>query len=494
MAKINGSSSKNGYGFYLNVSESLPTNYITTNKTNVTVSAVITNGNVRTNSNGWNFNVSCNGQSYSLSSQTLNTTVVDFNKSTTVISHTFEVEHNADGSKSVSVSGSLSKSYYSSYDPGACSASGSITLTTIPRASTPSVDAPITLGTQGTIKSNRASDSFTHTIVIKDGDAIVETFTNVGSTQSWTPTIANYAGRITEAESKQFKMLCTTFNDTQNLGDKEGLVTLVVPTSVKPSVSIAISEGNNVVASKNWGCYVQNRSQLNVTLTPTKAYNANIANYQSTVEGTSKSGQTSTSEILKNSGNANVTATVTDVRNHTSDEATTPYTVVPYLKPSITTASCTRCDSTGKEKDDGTYLKYSFVGSISPVTVSNINKNSKLFRIGYKLKSDSTFTYVTIENSQYTVSKTGQILTGVTLSATDQYDIVFEATDAFETVQIPKEIPTGADILNFNESGKAMAIGKTSEASSNEEKLEIAWDTYFTGAIYLEGTKLFWYE
>ena len=74
MAKITGSVEKNGYGFYAVLTESLPSNYLNTNQTEVAYEVYITNGNVRTSSSNWTFNAKIDGTNvYNKTSQTLTT-------------------------------------------------------------------------------------------------------------------------------------------------------------------------------------------------------------------------------------------------------------------------------------------------------------------------------------------------------------------------------------------------------------------------------------
>ena len=362
---------------------------------------------------------------------------------------------------------------------------GSMTLESIPRASTPSC-SNVTLGNAVTINTNRASSAFTHTLNIKSGSTTIETFTSIGASKSWTPTIAKYAPYITNSTTGTFTIECLTYNGSTHLGTKTCSVTLTVPSSVKPTASVNFSEADATMISKAWGIYVKGKSKLAVTVTGTKAYGSNIKSYASNVQGTSYSSSSYTSNVLSNSGTTDVTATVTDNRGRTSSTATKSLTVIDYFKPKINTATISRCDVNGVETDEGTYLLFSFAGEIAPVS----NKNSKTFRLGYREKgADTGYTWLTV-SSAYTASSTSVIVTEGSskkqFSTDKSYDIRFEAVDAFETVYILREIGTGFDLINLNASGNSMAIGKISEAGPTEKKLEIALDTEYKGNPLLE--------
>ena len=78
-----------------------------------------------------------------------------------VASGTTTVSHNADGSKSISVSASFNNADRGTYLPTTGSCSGSLKLTTIPRATTPSIDKPsLDCGSAIKISGTSASSNF----------------------------------------------------------------------------------------------------------------------------------------------------------------------------------------------------------------------------------------------------------------------------------------------------------------------------------------------
>ena len=88
---------------------------------------------------------------------------------------TVRVHHNNDGTKSITISASAN-GYASSYGPSSsstnpCTASGTITLTTIPRASSFGTITGNTIGSSVTVNITRASSSFTHQLWYKVGNS-----------------------------------------------------------------------------------------------------------------------------------------------------------------------------------------------------------------------------------------------------------------------------------------------------------------------------------
>ena len=392
------------------------------------------------------------------------------------------VDHDTYGNCTISVyfyTGIFSSSTKGNYG-------GSMTLESIPRASTPSVSGTVNMGSAMTIYTNRAANVFTHTIKYAFGNTSGTIATGVGDSVSWTPSL-DLAHQVPNATSGTGTITCETYNGSTHIGTKTCSFTLNVPSSLKPSASINFSEADATMISKGWGVYVKGKSKLSVTVTGTKAYSSNIKSYASNVQGTTYSSSSYTSNVLANSGTSNVTATVTDNRGRTSSQATKSLTVIDYFKPRINTATIARCDANGVEKDEGSYLLFSFAGEIASVS----NKNGKTFRIGYREKgSTAAYTWLVV-SSGYTVSSTKVVLTNSsgtkqTFSTDKSYEVRFEAVDSFETTGIDRDIGTGFDLLNLNASGNSMAIGKISEAGANEKKLEIALDTEYKGKALLE--------
>ena len=92
MARINGTSAKNNYGFYALLTETLGTNYLNTNTTTVKYEVYIVNVNARTESGNWTFNAKIDGANvYNKTGQTLKTNDVAYNKAKLVFSGSKDV-------------------------------------------------------------------------------------------------------------------------------------------------------------------------------------------------------------------------------------------------------------------------------------------------------------------------------------------------------------------------------------------------------------------
>lgn len=400
---------------------------------------------------------------------------------TTLTTLSGDVTHGSDGKKTLK----LTARFYSSPWDWDKTAEASVDLPTIPRASDITVNNT-TLDVPTNIVINRKSASFTEQVYIKDADSTIETlFTTIGGstgdqTFQWTPSLNLYAPLITTSSTKTFTLCCETYNEDTLIGTKTTNVVLTVPTSVKPTLTesnITISPVSDVIPS-SWNMLVKGKSKAKITLNPTALLGATISRYNIKVGDESGSTREWITSTLNTSGTLNAKVTVTDSRGYSSNEVTKQFIIEDYIKPSIE-ATITRCDASGNEKNDGTYLKYSCHGSITPLN----NHNLKEFAIRYRVKGTSTYTTKVLDNTSYTINHDNHILSGVTFSADNSYDIVFVATDSFESIPTEKSLDTGFDIINVHKSGKSVAIGKKSEATESEEKLEVALTSEFSKDI-----------
>lgn len=452
-----------------NFSEPTLTNdMIINNKSSLSITISFSANNSVTFFSGKTLSCTCNGVTKTAS--------VSHSKGGSVTkTFTFEnIQHNNDGTKTVAWSWSCNTG---TSVLGTISASGNRTLQVVPRASAIDFDSdPAELGSALTISLTKYIEGSTDELSFEIGDTSGVIGTTDQDMYIWTPPIT-LADEITDSTTKTCLIYCTTYDGDTLIGTSTATLTLEVPSSVVPSVSIGtLTEADVTMQSLDWGVFVQNKSKLNIPITATGIYDSQIQSIVTTINGLNFTGTPVVTPTLVTPGTNTITTTVTDSRGRTATDTKT-YTVVAYSNPNIEVAQVQRCLYDGTLSDNGTYLLYDFKGSISNVS----NNNSALFRIGYKLTTASTYTYVTI-STNYSINLEDQI-SSFTISSDYPYDIVFEATDEFMISQIDRNIDTGFDIFNFHESGKAMAIGKVSEAGVDEELLEIALPTEFLNDV-----------
>ena len=233
----------------------------------------------------------------------------------TIASGTATIPHDSDGSKTLSASFRCAYKWVAS---SAWSASGTMALTQIARASQPScVTYPGTtqdIGYMGStiyIHTNRASASFTHTVRYAWGSKSGTIATGVENNCQWTIPL-DLATEIPNQYSGWGTIYCDTYYGGTFVGTKSVVFKASVPSSTAPAVTITLERPRSTTPAVTG--YVQGVDQLKVTISATGKYGATITSYSSTVDGAAYSGSTYTTGILTKSGAIRVTATVTDSR------------------------------------------------------------------------------------------------------------------------------------------------------------------------------------
>ena len=402
---------------------------------------------------------------------------------TSVASGTTKITHNADGTKSFSLSIEAGVYTYAV----SVTASGTHTLDTIPRASTVSA-TNTNLNSASTITITRASSSFTHTLTYSFGSTTGIIVSKTTSTSvSWTPALT-LANQIPNAVSGTCTITCDTYNGSTKIGSKTCTLTLTVPASVKPTMTSVTATRVDGDVPAAWAIYVQNKSKATVTINGAAgAYGSTISSYSISGGGYSSTASSFTTGLLAASGTITFTAKVTDSRGRVSDAKTVSISVVAYSAPSFSSYISQRATSAGVINDDGTYIR----GLISFSYATCSSKNTITCATYYKKSSATSWTNANKSFSSGTAFTFG----GGAISTESSYDVKYTITDAFTTITIIDMVSTASVLMDFKAGGKGIAIGKVSE---KDKTLEIAdsWELevhgkklidyiYPIGSIYL---------
>jgi hypothetical protein len=465
MASISANGAKGNHKFTLTVTEKSTS---TENNTSLVefsfkLSPVNTSWNWELWGSSISYKVTINGTDYT-------GTIPDYDGYSTVTLKTGSqtVSHNADGTKTIAYSFSVTDGAGQRYTPGNASASGSLTLTTIPRATTPTLSATSVTAnnTNGiTITISPASSTFKHKIrydfgTLKgyvsgfkvDGTSIGFDFVPQGKNVFFTPPTL-LLNEIPSANSGVCTILLYTYTSSgTHIGTKSVNLTINVP-SYTPSVSTPALVGNNLLS----GAYVQGKSTVTATITASSSYGATIKSYSSTVDGKTYTGSKFTSSALSD-GSKNVIVTVTDTRGKTATVTSSAFEVYEYSAPSIKKFTVER-------QSDGTTVIATVRGSVSAVN----NKNSKNVTVTLNGKTQ------TITSSEYTINGT-TTFTGVptdnTLTATAK---IWDSYTATTPATKDAVLPTVAVTMDFHYSGKGIAMGKVAE---HPDFFDLDWNLY----------------
>ena len=386
------------------------------------------------------------------------------------------IQHNADGTGSVTLSWNADCSFANSLK--LITGSATVTLPTIPRATTPSVGT-LTMGSQSTITLSPASNSFTHTLRYQVGSSSGTIVSKTSSTSvSWRPsvTLANQAPNSTTAVGTLY---CDTYSGNTLIGTRSVSITLNVPESIVPSASIAMQDSNSSIAGQ-FHAYIQNKTKLSVSVNASGAYGSTIVSVTTTINGTAYTEASFTTEALSKSGTQSYTVVVKYSRNRTKT-LTGSYEVMAYKSPTVNIASVFRCNSSGVLSHNGTYVSVRLRANISPLD----SANDASITIQSKRKNAANYTTLRSISGVYAFNST--VVCGGSLSSQYAYDIRVEVSDYFETVYAYADITTADTIFSIRNNGLGMAIGKICE----QDKFEVGWDAVFHEDVEFEGDVTF---
>lgn len=395
---------------------------------------------------------------------------IELRNTTTVASGTATIAHNSDGTKSFSLSCEAGIYTYAV----SATASGTHTLTTIPRASTISA-TNVNMGSASTITITRASSSFTHTLTYSFGNATGTIATKTTSTSvSWTPTLT-LANQIPNAVSGKCTITCKTYSGTTEVGSKTCTMTLTVPSSVKPTITSLTAARVDGTVPTSWEIYVQSKSKATLTINgEAGAYGSTISSYSITGGGYSSTASSFTTGFLNTSGTITFTASVTDSRGRVSANATVTISVVAYSAPSFSKYISQRCNSAGTASDSGTYVK----STVNFSYASCSSKNTITTATYYRKTTETSWTNA----SKTFTSGTAFTFGGGNISAESSYEVKFKLTDAFTSIEVTDTLSTASVVMDFKSGGLGVAVGKVAETDQCFEMSD-AWDVKVYGML-----------
>ena len=364
------------YTTRLTVTETATDTATNTSTVNFSLTLIKNSGTGLWNNNSCSWSININGTSYS------GTFTYDFRNysSLTLKGSTNQtITHNGDGTKSISVSASVNMDntpYVYTMSP-----SGTLTLTTIPRASDVTVSNYSIANTTGSISATITSKAnFYHKWRWKLGSGSWSSWTNKGliSTTSSTVTVANTTllAQLPTATSGSFNIEVATYSDSgysNHVGTKSATCTVSVNTSnIKPSVSLGNIGLNSSPIS---GYAVAGYSKVQSAWTTTNSSGAtSVTTYftvstgsLATTSSSSTSGTVVSNVIPSNTSNYTLTiyAYAKDSRGAVGSTVSKSITVYGYQPPTANlTAYRTSSSSSTSEDGAGTYAYVTFSGAV----------------------------------------------------------------------------------------------------------------------------------
>lgn len=361
------------------------------------------------------------------------------------------IPHNPDGSKTVYASASFDTRVV-----GTLTASNSATLTTIPRASSPTTSKEIvTFGESFDILTHRKSTNFTHDIYVgvnNDINSLIKIADKIPTDTTWTLP-ESWKDKFPDSSVKLLVRVFT-FNGSTNLGRIDAPLVTVKPSSdMLPECNISVSD--TTINFNRYGGFVKGQSKLKITLNNTFKYGATLNSQSISINGVQHQGGSQTVDTIDNQ--VNILGKVTDSRNGTTISNKT-INVLDWYIPIIESAKVERCKENGEIDGNGDYIKVIYAINIADVN----SKNTKALTIELKRQNESNGITKNVPLSLY--KSNGSII--LPCSSDYAWDISLRLKDAFAESIYTQLVGTGFTLMDFHNSGRGMAIGKVSEQAN----------------------------
>lgn len=425
------------------------------------------------------------------------------------------ITHDNDGSKTISVSYSIDMKK-ADWTPGALSGTGTMKLSTIPRATTPTVSPEeVILGNNLTIALKRAAESFTHKLTYIYGtDEEIELGSDIGTSFVWENVPVDFALYHTDSATGQGKIKAYTYNGDSLIGVKEVVFKTRLEENEDTKPTLGWMEiGGYMSDSPKWldTEYIQGLTKLKAGFNSAEAkMGADIASYTVSIDGVEKTVKTSAdsyamyAELLKPGEDVEVIGYVTDTRGFKSAERKATITIIPYDKPILAHHSgygeimCKRCTEAGALAHNGRHLKLIVKGKWYSLSQQENEGN-----IQVKCKSDEGHEsdWVTVyaeaqgggaENGYISYVDINTVVDGVELDVDNVYTVTVRCVDAFgNDTDLPFSIPSQKVTFHLADKGKGAAFGKYFDPNK-ENAVEVAEDWSFDvlGDLILKGNTI----
>lgn len=378
---------------------------------------------------------------------------ITYNSNTVAVTNSVKVPHNADGTKTITISGS---GVITGTTLSSTTISANVTLDTIPRKSSLTASNG-TLGTAQTLTIKPEADGFKHSIRYKCGSVDTAIITKTDKTSiSFTPPLT-LAAQNTTGTTVSITFTLYTFSGDTQIGTTTKTISCSIPASVKPTCELTVSDAAGYVST--FFAYVQGQSQLAISVAAEEAHSSPITGYTVTADGKTYSAASVTTPVLSGSGELTVSATVKDKRGR-SGTASMQIPVLAYTAPRITSLNVHRCDDNGVENDQGEYVKATFSSAVERL----VGRNTASYTLAYKKTADSSYTTIELTDysNNYAVSGASYIFEADSGSS---YDVQISVSDYFQTETRSTTASTARTLVHWNAAGDGIAFGKLSEKS-----------------------------
>lgn len=366
------------------------------------------------------------------------------------------VQHNDDGSASITITSTL----YNGYLKLNKTLSATVSLPTIPRKSSVTATSA-TIGGACSININQKSDTFTHTLRYSFGNLNGTIATGVKYSYGWTVPNDFYS-QIPNSPSGTATIYCDTYNSGTLIGTTSTTAIFSAnENETKPSVSMSVKDINPITSQLTSGTnestkIVKGFSNAQITWSSTPKQYATIKS--NTINGTS----VSESPYTFNNADTNIfTFIATDTRGFSNSTSTTNTSnpLVDYVRLRIDPINFYRIKPTTGEVGltfEGNYFNDTFGNTANTLELSFKSREKGSTTSWGEIESVSLEGGYYLEgNKVYSgTSSTSRIiqLEG-TFEYTKRYEFRFYYKDKLVNEYVDKLIPYGKPIFWWNKDG-----------------------------------------
>ena len=369
------------------------------------------------------------------------------------------ITHNADGSKTLPLSCTFNPNngYHESI-----TVTANISLTTIPRASSVSVNAG-TIGSPITINISRHSSSFKHTVRYVWGNKSGTIASNVDTSTTWMIPL-DFANEIPNSTSGTGTIYVDTYSAGTKTGTQSTILTASIPTNMKPTLSnVTLTDANGVaIGLLNGNNFLQIVSDIQVGFNGASGvYGSTITGYRAEIVNknhvvTENGGRLG---MMNFNGSATIRASVVDSRGRRSDSRDITINVIEYFAPSLSFTAV-------RTRESPNIIQIIRNAKIAPLMLSGKQRNNMTLTFRVAPLNTNNFSVDNgsasgIFTSVHTLTNSAANLAG-NYPATKSFVVIGRLEDKFTSVEFSATVATESVVMSYDKDGR-VGIGKVAE-------------------------------
>ena len=369
------------------------------------------------------------------------------------------IAHNADGSKTLPLSCTFNPNngYHESI-----TVTANISLTTIPRASSVSVNAG-TIGSPITINISRHSSSFKHTVRYVWGNKSGTIASNVDTSTTWMIPL-DFANEIPNSTSGTGTIYVDTYSAGTKTGTQSTILTASIPTNMKPTLSnVTLTDANGVaIGLLNGNNFLQIVSDIQVGFNGASGvYGSTITGYRAEIVNknhvvTENGGRLG---MMNFNGSATIRASVVDSRGRRSDARDITINVIEYFAPSLSFTAV-------RTRESPNIIQIIRNAKIAPLMLSGKQRNNMTLTFRVAPLNTNNFSVDNgsasgIFTSVHTLTNSAANLAG-NYPATKSFVVIGRLEDKFTSVEFSATVATESVVMSYDKDGR-VGIGKVAE-------------------------------